>query len=179
MSAAPPGETDAFDLAAETLQFVVDNWADQATAVNRGEWDRPILHHGNEKREYPNDADRAKDISLRDGDLVTATYAGATSTVEGSAFNLRREAEVDVEVEAYLGSTNGVVESSNDFQRLVWAVRRSILSERTYPVTNPDCLVEYHWLTITNETAEPIEDDNRDYFNHEFTVQYHGLEVPP
>lgn len=175
---AGPGETNAFDLAAETLQFIVDNWSTQAAAVNESQWDLPILHHGDEKREYP-DGDRGKTINLKADDVVTANYQGATSTPEGTEFNLRREAEVDVQIESYLGATDTVVSDAEDFRKLEMAIRRSILAERSYPVGNPDCLVEYHWLTITNETDEPIEDDNRDYYQTEFTVEYHGLEQPP
>jgi len=173
-----PGVSNAIDLTAETLQFVLDNWEAQSAAVGEPDWQIPLLHHGDEKREYP-EGERGKKISLRNDDIVTANYGGATSTVEGTEFNLRREAEVDVTIETYTGASNTVVSDAEDFRKLEFAIRRAILAERKYPVTNPDCLVEYHWLTITNETDEPLEEDNRDYFQTEFTVQYNGLEQLP
>jgi len=172
------GVTDGIDLASETLQFIVDNWESQSDAVGEPGWQIPLLYHKDEKREYP-DSERGKSISLKNNDIVRVSFEGSTASPEGTEFNLRREAEVDVTIESYTGAENSVVNDAVDFRKLSFAIRRAILAERRNPVTNPDCLVHYNWLEITNETDEALEEDNRDYYNTRFSVAYHGLENPP
>ena len=163
------------DLAAEVLEFLNTNWETDNFEPE------PLLHHDDEKLVYPGGDSRAKDIDLRNHDVIGAAFVERRFTPIGTEYDHEVEADVELTVEAVLrgGSSGGGVDRAHDFRQLVDEAKRAILEERTYPLTNLDSRYTYHSLEITNGVDEPIEVDNRDYYNYQFTVRFKGYEELP
>ena len=184
------GETEGLDLTVETLQFIVDNWAESARDFDQAivddttdpadVWEMPVLRNGVEKTIYhPDEGDVAGySYALRNNDVVTVEEAGRVNEAAGTEYDFDVEAEVDVTCEAMLNGQT-VVGGSTDWKAFVEVVKGAILRNRGYPVTVPGGRYNWQWLTTDNESTLPDTEDNRDHFGTELTVTWHGYESLP
>lgn len=179
------GETGGLDLTVETLQFVLDNFDtiaanfDEATD-DQGNvvWDVPFLRNDAERRLYPDRTVLDYNDAIRQGDVVTVGEPSENDEPEGPGFDSDKEVEIDVTCETL---TNGKspIETSTDWRAFVQIIRRSILLERKFPITDPNCKYDYRWLEVDTENPLPEAEEARSHFGTEFTVRWHGFERLP
>jgi len=168
------GVTGGLDLTVETLEFIKTNYAEQAEEFEIDDWDEPILRNGAEQRLYPDRQRLDFNDAPRRGNSVTVSHPSLTQSPIGTEFDADVLVEVDVSCETLINAASEVT-TSTDWRRFVETIKRSILAERSYPITDPNCRFDYRWLEVNNENALPGTEEARDSFGTEFTVLWHGF----
>ena len=168
------GVTGGLDLTVETLEFIKNNYPEQAEEFDIDDWDEPILRNGAEQRLYPDRQQLDFNDAPRRGNAVTVSEPSENSNPIGTEFNADVIVEVDVSCETVIRGASDV-QTSTDWRKLVEAIKRAILTERTYPITDPNCRFDYRWLEVDNENSLPGTEETRDSFGTEFTVIWHGF----
>lgn len=172
------GETGGRDLTVETLEFVNKNWHTVAEALGET-WEKPVLRNADDKSTYPDDETTRYATALRTNDVVTVENGGRIDSPTGTEFDFDVEWELDVRVEALRSTGFSHITDSTDFRRFVLIVRRAILTERSRPITDPDCIFDWRWLTISNENPLPEAQGNREHHGVSLTLVWHGYESAP
>ena len=188
------GVTGGTDLATETLELIAANW-------DTNNYDpQPILHHRDEGKRYPKDGRStyvgtatvgsssvgqteydmplARDGDLRQNNIVTVSYEGRTTDPVGTEFDFDVEAEVDIAVEG-LTADPAPIPDAEAWRELVDEVRRAVLETRHFPIVDPSCRYSYRWLSFTEETDEPFEEENRNRYNTRLSLSWYGYEDLP
>lgn len=194
------GQTGGINLTVETLQYIYDNWEavaltfdassdggfqydsvqyDSSQYTASGAWQRPVLHDGVEKSTYPDDETAGYSLSPRQNDVVEVGEASFTNDVTGTGFDFDVEAELDVTLKAMPGNGFSVIETSTDWEVFKDIVKRSILTERNRPITDPGCKYDWRWLTVSNGSPTPEAQGNRNLLSASFTVRWSGFESLP
>ena len=174
---ARSGVTGGTALATETLELIATNW-------DTANYDpQPILHHRDEGKRYDPAGGGTTDTLARDGDLrqnniVTVSYEGRTTDPVGTEFDFDVEAEVDIAIEG-LTADPAPIPDAEAWRTLVDEVRRAILETRHYPIVDPSCRYSYRWLSFTQETDEPFEEENRNRYNTRLSLSWYGYEDLP
>lgn len=172
------GITNAVDLTVETLEFIRVNWPTQAAEFGIDTWNDPILRNDAERKLFPDGQQLKYNDAPRRGNAVSVGEPSRTEQPVGTEYNADIEVEVDVTCETVVSGATEVSDST-DWRKFVAAIRRTLLMERTYPLTDPNCRFDYRWLEITNENPLPATEETRDSFGTTFTVIWHGYEVLP
>jgi len=172
------GITNAIDLTVETLEFIRTNWDEQAEEFGLEDWQDPILRNDAERLLYPEGVQLNYNDAPRKGIAVSVGEPSRTENPIGTEFDADIEVEVDVSCETIISGASEV-DDSTDWRTFVAAIRRTVLMERTYPLTDPDCRFDYRWLEVTNENPLPGTEETIDAFGTQFTVVWHGFERLP
>jgi hypothetical protein len=174
------GVTDGQDLTVETLEFIDSNWSTVAGNFSEASgWDKPVLRNHDNKTLYPSGETNGYTAQLRNNDVVTVQNGGRTDTPTGTEFDFDITWEVDVTCEALPTNGFSVIGDTTDWRVFVHIVRRSILTDRQSPITDPDCNFDWRWITIANESELPEAEENRDYYGTSVTCRWHGYESLP
>jgi len=182
------GETGGLDLTVETLEYIDSNWKTVARTFDRAitdsttdpdtVWTKPVLRNHNDKTIYPDGGASNYSASLRANDVVTVEDAGRADSPTGTEYDSDVQREVDVTCEA-LNAGFTVVDGSTDWQVFIHIVRRSILTARVRPITDPACKFDWRWIEIYDQSPLPETQGNRDHYGSELSTRWHGYEDLP
>ena len=118
------------DFVNETLTFLDTNWNTSTIA-------KPTLIDGDEMRDF-NDDSRAKAVDVENENIVTVnSEPTGTNTPLGTEYDHEVRYGVNVRVEGYHadGSSGGITDK-DEFDTLKGETRRSILVNRSFPVSS-------------------------------------------
>lgn len=170
--------TGGLDLTIDTLEFIRTNWPAQATEFGIDDWNDPILRNDAERLLYPQGQQLDYNDAPRRGNAVTVGEPSKTQEPIGTEYDADVIVEVDVSCETVVRGASEV-QTSTDWRRFVSAIQRAILTERSYPITDPNCRFDYRWLEIDNENPLPGTEETRDTFGTEWTTRWYGFERLP
>lgn len=179
------GETGGEDLMVETLEFIDTHWDtvagtfDEADVGGGDVWQKPILRNGDLKTLYPSGQTSGYTQQLRNNDVVTVLDGGRVDDVTGTEFDFDVAWDVDVRCEALPNNGFSVIGDSTDWQVFIHIVRRSILTERHKPITDPNCKFDWRWITTVDQSTLPETEDSRDHLGKEIGFRWHGYERLP
>lgn len=181
------GDTGGLDLTVETLLFIHDNFESVASNFGRATdnsgnvvWEDPVLRNHVTKSIFPNGETSGYTSKLsRNAYVVTVEEQGRTQDPVGTEFDFDVEAEVDVRLESVNNGFNDEITDSTDWETFQDIIKRTILTNRKFPRTDPNCRFDWRWLSITNESRLPQAENNRDHYGVSLTVTYYGFERLP